>query len=453
MDSIEAPVPSDREVLKQLERIVASSKFKGSATQAHLLRFVVEQGLAKNPIKEIYIGYAIFENYNPDSNKVRSNASIVRQKLDEYYEDEGKNEPIRINLPPGANYKPDYTYHWSAEALRLYERALSCQAIGTSDALLSAKRLFIKVLGLIDDFIPACVGLMATSLELEIVMYLLPRIGFTDDTTDETWARVDWLKQRDPRCWFLCIFVGVDQLMKGYWKQAGEHFAEAMSIDPKRTLTSSWYATYLVAIGRSDDGLNIASAAARAAPANSGTALVHAFLLYLTRDYVLAEQVLNAVYAFDERETIRTLIGQLINLEVGKNKLVIFHFRKIGELMSPKFPEVSFVDSLDVTLCREYCGLPILAFVRLFGADVVKGQIVSMGRKWKYIQHAQRALMHMSLGRETRAVNHLEQAVRSDDVAIYWLHLLPIFDPLRKQPRFQKLLKQLAERGRMSEGM
>jgi adenylate cyclase len=101
-------VIGDAEVRQQLERILASSGFAGSARIKRFLRFVVEQQLAGEGgnLKEYSIGVEVFdrkEPYDPRLDSiVRVEAGRLRSKIDEYYASEGAADEIRIGLPRGS---------------------------------------------------------------------------------------------------------------------------------------------------------------------------------------------------------------------------------------------------------------------------------------------------------------------------------------------------------------
>jgi TolB-like protein/Tfp pilus assembly protein PilF len=95
-------------VERHLEKIISSKPFAGSERMIRFLRFIVDQTLAGKAaeIKEYTIGIAAFDrpaSFDPRSDAVvRVEARRLRSKLAEYYQDEGKSDSIRIDLPKGA---------------------------------------------------------------------------------------------------------------------------------------------------------------------------------------------------------------------------------------------------------------------------------------------------------------------------------------------------------------
>lgn len=95
-------------VWKQLQTILASPVFSQAGRLRRFLEFVVERTLRgeTQELKEYTIGLAVFDRpdrFDPRLDPiVRVEAGRLRQKLNRYYESEGLDEPIRIQLPKGA---------------------------------------------------------------------------------------------------------------------------------------------------------------------------------------------------------------------------------------------------------------------------------------------------------------------------------------------------------------
>ena len=89
-------------------RVAASRRLAKSERLPKFLLYICEQYLtgAAHEITEQRIGTQIFNraaDYNPgEDNIVRSYARLLRKRLDEYFEDEGREESMRIMIPRGA---------------------------------------------------------------------------------------------------------------------------------------------------------------------------------------------------------------------------------------------------------------------------------------------------------------------------------------------------------------
>lgn len=127
----------------QLGRVLKSKTFAGAGRQAQLLRFIVQRVAdgELEPAKEYTIAVDVFargEDYNPQIDSlVRVEAAKLRSRLAKYYETEGKEDPIRIEIPRGA-YAP--IFHEQAPPPRrdLPSRRWLVYAGGTGAAMIAA---------------------------------------------------------------------------------------------------------------------------------------------------------------------------------------------------------------------------------------------------------------------------------------------------------------------------
>lgn len=100
-------------VLNQLERILADRRFVSADRNANFLRYVVMRTLdgKAEEIKEIVIATELYgrsSSYDPKIDSiVRVEATRLRTKLRDYYEQEGRLDPIGITIPKGA-YVPQF---------------------------------------------------------------------------------------------------------------------------------------------------------------------------------------------------------------------------------------------------------------------------------------------------------------------------------------------------------
>ena len=107
------------QVRAELDRIVNSPVFRRSDRHARFLRFVCEETLngESGQLNEYLIAHRVFDrgaNYSPgEDSVVRRQAYTLRQKLQDYYNAEGKSDSVRIELPVG-RYVPAFHFHEEA---------------------------------------------------------------------------------------------------------------------------------------------------------------------------------------------------------------------------------------------------------------------------------------------------------------------------------------------------
>jgi TolB-like protein len=98
--------PDRRAIEEQLHRILDSKLFVSSHRSQDFLRYVVDKSLAGFSPKEYAIAVDVFErgtDYDPAVDAtVRVEAGRLRSRLREYYETEGKFDPVCISIPKGS---------------------------------------------------------------------------------------------------------------------------------------------------------------------------------------------------------------------------------------------------------------------------------------------------------------------------------------------------------------
>ena len=100
-------------VLEQLERVLGSEAFRRSERSSALLRYVVEQTLAgaADQLKEYTVGVEALgrgSSFDPRTDPVvRAEASRLRDRLQRYYDTDGRSDPVVLSLPKGS-YVPRF---------------------------------------------------------------------------------------------------------------------------------------------------------------------------------------------------------------------------------------------------------------------------------------------------------------------------------------------------------
>lgn len=95
------------------QRVAQSRTFARSARLPQFLLYVCERSLAgaTDELSEQHIGVHVFgrppDYSSGEDNIVRAQARLLRKKLDEYFEEEGREEALRIRIPKGG-YAPTF---------------------------------------------------------------------------------------------------------------------------------------------------------------------------------------------------------------------------------------------------------------------------------------------------------------------------------------------------------
>ncbi len=115
---------------EELKRLLQSKHFAKARKKSRFLEFICEQTFLGNAEKlnEYLVGIEIYErgaDFNPqDDPIVRVQAHEIRRALKKYYEDEGKDSSLRIDLPPG-HYVPVFSkanHHGIARSVSIGEK-------------------------------------------------------------------------------------------------------------------------------------------------------------------------------------------------------------------------------------------------------------------------------------------------------------------------------------------
>ncbi|MCB1019217.1 MAG: PD40 domain-containing protein [Acidobacteria bacterium] len=130
---------SPRDARAALDRLLSSGRFVSSERSSQFLRHIVESALdgRGDELKEYSIGLAVFgrpPSFDPRIDTiVRVQARRLRQRLSDYYDGEGKSDPVRIALPTGS-YVPEFQARTQVRAMP-FERSFGALFAGRAVAL------------------------------------------------------------------------------------------------------------------------------------------------------------------------------------------------------------------------------------------------------------------------------------------------------------------------------
>ena len=105
--------PSAEQSRQQIDRIIHSTTFRNALTLQQLFQFVADKAITGTTegLKEYTIGVEAFGrrvDFDPKTDPiVRVQIHRLRQKLKEYYDAEGRNDTIFIEIPKG-HYLPRF---------------------------------------------------------------------------------------------------------------------------------------------------------------------------------------------------------------------------------------------------------------------------------------------------------------------------------------------------------
>jgi tetratricopeptide (TPR) repeat protein len=453
-DSEESGPPSESEIFAQLERLLRSARFASAATQSRLLRLVVQKTIANEPTNEMALGLELFENFRAASHTVRSNANLLRGRIAEYYHNEGKDDLVRITLPPGPAYKASFAYHSNADALRRYKYGTMWKNHATYGQLFWGGLALHDVTQEYPEFRDAHLyeaesWLISGCFERALGLHKIPSARCPATEIAKAAEKLD------PESCHPHIIYGVQSLMLYRWKEAGRHFAEALRLDERTTNRSLWYALYLMTVGEVDHAIHIAESNYKEYPHNVGIVSVCALLFYFKRDFAEALTMTHSLYEMDHYGSCLLLLEGLIELGSGEAQRALWNFRRFSKLEPDDWATVTIATSpYDASHPRSFglIALSLASIGRLEEAVNITREVhvypeespaVRGSYKKLYTDQFQAAIGYMAVSRFGRALACLERSYRLEDVLLTWLHLMPFFDPLRNHPRFRNLLRRI----------
>src|SRR5258707_3308022 len=102
------PVNERDQFVRQIDALVASKELHGADSLCKLLRYLANHALELpgEPVKEYKIATEVFgrsSDFDPQLDSIiRVQAGRLRSRLAKYYESEGANDPIVVELPKGS---------------------------------------------------------------------------------------------------------------------------------------------------------------------------------------------------------------------------------------------------------------------------------------------------------------------------------------------------------------
>ena len=210
------------------------------------------------------------------------------------------------------------------------------------------------------------------------------------------------------------------------WQTAEDRFRKAIALDANYATAHHWYAEYLAFQGRFDEALAESERARQLDPRSLIIAADNGVILYLARRYDQAIAQFQGVLALEPN--------------FGRAHMIIYVYAQRGQ----------FAEAQEqVKKWLEKGGSPWLdaltAYVQGRSGNVDEARrafshMEESNRRWKLGPFQLRATAYLGMGLNDEALAVLEQACENHSSFLVSLRVDPIYDPLRKDPRFHELL-------------
>lgn len=264
---------------------------------------------------------------------------------------------------------------------------------------------------------------------------------------DSYWALADWSfppKEAMPKAKEAArkALALDDKLAEGYtsmalirmqydwdWEGAERDFRRAAELNPSYALAPHQYGWLLAYIGRLDESLVQFKRAQQLDPLSTLVAVDLAMPFYFKRQY---EQALD----LDRRALDMDPSFFLAHVTLG------MHYAALR-----KFPEA--VAAMDKAKALEDQPFVIGYAGYAYGMAGKTGEArkllddLKQRAKQRHVSSQFMAQIHLGLGEKDLTLQWLEKAFEDRSIVMPWLKMEPMFDPLRKEPRFQELVRRV----------
>jgi hypothetical protein len=472
---------NEEEIRSQLQRVLASKLFIANENSSNFLALVVDKVLKGEPIKQSIIAHELFPKtyLKGKFDVVRLTAMQLRRILAEYYEQEGRDDRIQISLPtpPGRNgklpagksYSPLFAYNLRSPAIRAYGQGIYLQSnIRYISDHTEAIGHFSEAIALDSAYAPAHAA--KAENDLWVPMYRQP-IPPHRPIADAEASAIEALRLQ-PDLWRAHVVLGAVHCCRYEWDQAENSFKAALASARDKVLNHPWYPGFLLATGREREGLRIARLRVAETTSDLSAVIALVFFLYVARRFGEAEEVINEMEHNFPRTWLTEVMRACVRLSTGHAYSAYYDLENIDEYsFSHRGGPTPYVFSGLRYLSQMRAGYPeheALARQRVEGIlwtdywEVYEEFLRTYEYRCElaerfdispptphYCKFAafwtplQLALAHMAVGNIEWAIGLLKRAMSEGDPLTVWLHLLPLFDPLRSEPGFQSLIKRM----------
>jgi hypothetical protein len=458
----------DSEVKSQLKRMLASPRFARATKQADFLSFVVEGVLAHEKITEVIIGQKLFPPFadpNNDSN-VRFTATKLRERIADYYANEGMDDPVIIEIPTG-RYIPTFRRNTFSMAGQHYQHALAIASTHFPENVCEARDL----LAFVADSHPTYVARAKASLAELLLESGCCNVKYPVLPMD-LWSYVDRLATEamtdDPSLCLPYIVKGAIQCCNFQWDDAKDAFKIALQRSRTETQDHWFYSAFLMAIGKKKQALKLIKARTSKRADDANAYYIYSLFLYVDRQFEEAYACLHACPEARKGSWIKDVLETCIFLSLSPLHAPL----NLSKIPQPGEPEGT------KTYESRYVGLEILSLaagipyvddnirLRFYSADFFKlldwfehhkRPLFAPNETDLTLDPVQLACVNMAKATnpitppdaDTRreylgtAIHNLAHACDRHHPLMVWLHLWPVFDLLREEPGFNELIRRM----------
>jgi serine/threonine-protein kinase len=212
------------------------------------------------------------------------------------------------------------------------------------------------------------------------------------------------------------------------WADAGKHYRRAMELNPGYATARHWYAVdYLAMLGRNAEAFAENEVACQLDPLSPIILEGKGFVRLLAGEYDAAFDLLQELADLEPAFAKAFAAMGRVRIQQGRYEEAIALLRKSREMGGD-------VPNVVAALGQAYA----LAGNR-DQARALVGELRSLAERC-YISSTCHAIVHLGLGENDTALDWLERGCARRDLSLITLKVHPVYDSLRHDPRFQRLV-------------
>jgi len=332
---------------------------------------------------------------------------------------------VRRELSPDDQTRIQIRGTKDPQAYDLCLRARFLWNLRNENAVSDSVDLFLRALERDPDFALAHVGLADAYSILGIYGSRAP-----DDVFPAARAAADAALRVDPDLGeAMASRACVTAVYDWEWAKAEKEFRRAIKLSPSHPTAHQWYAMNLLApLSRFEDALAELKEAHTLDPGSFAISASQGIISLYARDN---EGAVAALEAVDRRHPRFALVHYFLtqcHAAAGRIDKSLEHARRAMEL-ADRSPETMAVNGYVLGLSG-----------RTEEAEAVLARLTALADK-RYVSKVLSAQVLLGLGRRGEALDGLEAALQARATDLIWLGVRPMYDPLREDPRFRRLVE------------
>jgi tetratricopeptide (TPR) repeat protein len=312
--------PTTPEIEAQLERMLASARFRHANKQSGFLKLVVKRALQGKKTRETVLGKKLLGSkyIKDESTNVRVAANKLRPALKRYYAHEGREDLVvielpdpsedkSVRLPKGEAYMPTFRYNPAHSVGKEYQLGMYYLSRGMWEDHKKAVDHFVAALKMAPEHIGASIGLCEVYCATLYWDREFLSAADVDELVIQAAGFLDRVDARARRLWRLHAAGGymmvtgatVKEWENDSLKRAGITFDEALKLDRASTEAYPPYFDFLIQVERIAEAVRLATQYVNARPGDMAAHTTCARILLSAGEVLEAKEVLQKALAID----------------------------------------------------------------------------------------------------------------------------------------------------------